>query len=363
MCSVDYASTRGMLDAAFAAAEAALLANRPPQMDSNTAVACEALFSSRTQAYREVLLGCTLARLHNKTINIRQPYRDQGPASFAGRSLDERVVNPFLHDNRIPSSRGPYLSVFRRSVQFDASTRFGLRDKDAYDAFLHLIARLESASNDAELHKILVYLLYKFAELREASAVPLSQLQPLSLDQYRALFSGLLNTPSGGRLPVLLVVTTLQTICDFFGLDWRIDYQGINVADAARGAGGDITVSSSGETVMAAEVTERAVDRSRVVTTFNSKIAPSGIEDYLFFLRGSGASEGARQQAHQYFAQGHDVNFLEITEWMCMVLATVGKRGRAMFNVKLRELLDAPDVPAALRVAWNAQVARLTGSV
>jgi hypothetical protein len=97
---------------------------------------------------------------------------------------------------------------------------------------------------------------------------------------------------------------------------WEIDYQGINVADAASGVGGDITITHEGKIVFAAEVTERPLERARIVATFNTKIAPNGIEDYLFFVRSETLADDARQQARQYFAQGHEVNFLEIKNWV-----------------------------------------------
>jgi len=335
------------------------LKGSPPIADERLRVACDQLFQSGTQAYREVLLGCTVVRIQDKKVNIRQPYVEQGRNAFSGRSLDERVINPFLHEKRIPSSRGPYLSVFRRSVQFDQSIRAGLRDKTAYDSFLAVIGYLESTSRKGELLKILQYLLYRFAELREQATIPLSRLQRMSLVQYDGLISELLGTPSGGRFPVLLVAATFGAIKEFFGLDWQVVCQGINVADAASGAGGDIMITGAGQILMAAEVTERPVDKSRVVATFNTKIAPTGIEDYLFFVSLSKVAPEAKRQAHQYFAQGHEVNFLEIKDWILMSLATMGARGRATFNRILIDLLDGSDMPRTLKVAWNKQVTKI----
>lgn len=350
---------RGLLDIAFPQAEQDLLQGSVPQVGEQIRSACDVLFRSHTQAYREVVLGCVIARIQDKSINIRLPYVDQGPDAFSGRSLDERVINPFLQEKRIPSSRGPYLSVFRRSVQFDLGIRPGLRDKTGYDAFLTVISYLKSASQDSELLLLLRHLLYKFAELRETSDVPISRLQRISLEQYDILTSGLLATSSGGRFPVLLVVATFSAIKEFFDLDWTIAFQGINVADTASGAGGDITITSGSRIVMAVEVTERPIDRTRVAATFNTKIAPAGIEDYLFFVRSSGVAPEARQQARQYFAQGHEVNFLEIKDWILMSLATMGMRGRASFNSALVGLLEAPDVLRTMKVAWNEQIAGL----
>ncbi len=357
---IDYEAARRLLEELFAQAEAHVIQGSSPSAPELIRDACDLIFRSRTQAYREVLLGCAIARALDKSINIRLPYADQGPNAFSGRSLDERVINPFLQDKRIPSSKGPYLSVFRRSVRFDASTRPGLRDTAGYDAFLQLVDHLEAATDRRSLRAFLLHLLYEFAKLREAANVSLARLQRLSLDQYSELISGLLATPSGGRFPVLLVVATLIAIKEFFAQDWTISWQGINVADNASGAGGDITIAAKDRTLLAAEVTERPVDRSRVVATFNTKIAPAGLEEYLFFLKGTEPAPEARQQAQRYFSQGHELNFVEIKEWILMSLATMGRTGRAIFNKVLAELLDGPEVPRTLKVAWNDQISRLT---
>lgn len=363
MPALDYDSARRLLNHSFADAETRLLQKSPPSIHEEISRACKSLFRSKTQAYREVILGCVVARIQDKNINIRQPYVNQGPNAFNGRTLDEQVINPFLHDYNIPSSRGPYLNVFRRGVQFDTTTRSGLRDKHSYDAFLTIITYLESVTQDAELHEFLQYLLYEFAELREEAHIPLTRLQRISLEQYDLLVSGLLSTPSGGRLPLLLVVAMFTAIKECFRLNWNITYQGINVADAASGAGGDITIMSDDQILMAVEITERSVDRSRVVATFMTKILPAGIEDYLFFIRPSGFTPDARKQAHQYFAQGHEVNFLEIKTWILASLATIGKKGRDIFNRTLVNLLDDQDIPKTLKVSWNEQIVRLTSLV
>jgi hypothetical protein len=276
--------------------------------------------------------------------------------------LDERVVNPFLQESRIPASRGPYLNVFRRSVRFDENTRTGVKHKSGYDAFLELVSYLEATEDDADLLAFFRYLLYKFAALREAHAVPLSRLNQISLEQYGEFISGLLTVPSGGRLPVLLVVATFRSIKEFFNLDWEIESQGINVADAAAGVGGDITISMAGQVLLSAEVTERDIDRNRVAATFNTKIAPNAIDDYLFFVRLAGVDPSARILARQYFTQGHEVNFLEIKEWILMSLATMGRRGRHRFNKILVELLDSPEIPRNVKVGWNNQIAALVGT-
>ena len=158
---VDYDGARQLLEESFALAESDLLTGVIQAIDTEVREAFDIIFRSHTQAYREALLGCAIARIQDKSINIRQPYIGHGANSFNGRTLDERVINPFLHEKRIPSSRGPYLSVFRRSVQFDENTRSGVRDQRGYDAFLLLIGHLEAFLQDEDLLSFLRYFLYK----------------------------------------------------------------------------------------------------------------------------------------------------------------------------------------------------------
>jgi hypothetical protein len=358
---IDYDAARSLLEDIFALAEGDLLQRAVPEIPEDIRPAFDIMFSSNTQAYREALVGCAIARMQDRTINIRLPYIKQGENAYNGRTLDEKVVNPFLQAHRIPCSRAPFLSTFRRGVQFDEGTTRGLRDIQGYRAFLALVGYLERTTDEDSLIQFLRYLLFMFGKLREAAAVPLTRLQRISLEQYGILISGLLGTPSGGRFPVLLVTVAFCTIKEFFGLNWEVTAQGINVADAAAGVGGDVTISEGGRTLLAAEITERPLDRNRVVSTFNTKIAPQGIEDYLFFVPMENLPDDVRIQARQYFAQGLEVNFLDVKNWILMSLATMGTRGRRIFNEKFMELLDAPDVPRSVKMAWNDQVDRLLG--
>lgn len=328
-------------------------------VSSTVQTAADTLFSSSTQSYREALLGCALARVMDDALNIRLPYVSHGSDAFNGRTLDEQVINPFLHDRLIPSSKGPYLATFRRSVKFIPETASGLRDKKGYEAFLSYIDALETAGSEEELRTLVVYLLQRFLVLRDAATIPLARISRLSLDQYEFLIDRLLQTPSGGLLPVLLAVAMFKTLKECFNLPWEIDWQDINVADRASGVGGDITVKVDTRIFLAVEVTERPIDKSRVVSTFNTKIAPHGIEDYLFFSTDTVPGKETKDAAVQYFAQGHDVNFLQVKPWLINILGTIGSRYRNHFTSEFITMLDSITVPSALKVTWNDLVKKL----
>jgi hypothetical protein len=353
--SLDYESAKLVLAEEFDRAERNIQDGETLEVPPQIAASTERLFSSATQAFREALVGCAVAKILDPEIDIRLPYMNQGESAFNGRTLDERVVNPFLHDHSIPCSKGPYLSALRRNIRFEPETARGLRDREAYTAFLKFIGELERADGStARLY--LRYLLYTFLKLREASHITVSRVRRLSLEQYSRLLDGLLAVPSGGLMPVLFAVAMLQTLKRCFGLDWEIEWQGINVSDRATGVGGDIVIKTRDTIVLAVEVTERVVDRARVISTFSSKISPQAIEDYLFLFTSALPTDDARKAAQEYFAQGHEIVFAQMREWILNGLVTIGHLCREMFTSELVGLLDVRQVPAALKVAWNDQV-------
>ena len=355
---VDYEACRDLLGRQFVAVSKATIEGTRSAPPAALDGPLRTLFESGTQSYREALLGCALAWWCDQTIDITLPYVSLGDSAFNGRTLDERVVNPFLLDNRIPSSRGPYLAVFRRSVIFNADTRSGLRDRVGYDAFLNLIGHVRTLDKGGVV-QFIDQMLFRFYDLREASQVQIARLSRISLEQITTLMHRLIAVPSGGRFPMYLVEAALHSIRERFNLDWEIEVQGINVADAAGGAGGDVTVRENKAIAFAAEVTEREVSAERVVATFQTKIAPNAIADYLFLVT-DGVSEQARTQAQTYFAQGHEVNFIQITDWIRQTLVTVGTAGREAFFATLTGRLADEETPVAMKTAWNDQVDQLT---
>lgn len=354
--TVDYDSASETLRELFEQAEGALLSQAACPILPEIHGAIDLVFSSNTQAFREALLDCLLARISDRTIDIRKPYVSQGENAFNGRTLDEQVVNPALKERQIPSSMGPFLSVFRRSVEFTVATRDGVRDKADYDAFLKILSFIETCQNDDELRYVAYIVAYRFLVLREKADVPLTRIQRISLDQVSLLVSRLLSTQSGGRFPMYVIVAVLQVTDERLSLGWDIQWEGINVADSASGLAGDIVVSSGQVNFLVAEVTERQVDQNRVIATFNNKIGPEQIENYIFFVRSDDQPEDAVAQMKRYFAQGHDLNFVVVEDWARAVLATVGIAGRSLFMQKMADLLASPDTPQALKVAWNEEV-------
>ncbi len=359
MPDLNLEAAREVLERLFTEVEGELLEGTVPSVDPRFNDAISHVFRSSTQSYREILLGCILARLQDKSIDIHLPYVGLGENSYHGRKLDEDVVNPFLHAHQIPSTRGAFLAVFRRSVSFVPETREGLKDTAGYDSLLILIDYLAQEVDDGAIESFLKVLLAKLVEVREGARIELINLQRLSADQYGALIDGLLARQSGGRFPVMLVAAAFEALRERFHLPWEIQTQGINVADLPSKFGGDIVILEGDRTVLAAEVTERRIDKERVVATFQAKIGPQGIDDYLFFVTAD-VDESVMRQSRQYFTQGHEVSFVLIKGWILAILLTIGPDGRRAFNNALLERLSDSTVPSSLKAIWNELMVVLT---
>lgn len=264
-------------------------------------------------------------------------------------------VNPFLRLWHIPASKGPYLATFRRSVKFVPETAQGLRDKKGYQAFLSYLEALEKATSE-EIKNLLLYLLYRFVQLREEHNIQLMRVNRLSLDQIDTVISILLQTRSGGYIPALLTVAMLETRNQRFNLEWNIGWQDINVSDRAAHVAGDITVRQNEQTIFGLEVTERSLESQRVRDVFETKMSIHQIPDYLFVVTASSIDEQIQKEVVKYFHQNYDINILELRPWIRHLLSIAGAAGRQMFVDKFIELIDRNNISSVIKTAWNEAI-------
>lgn len=323
----------------------------PAQIVAHT----ERLFSSVTQAYREALVGCAIARVLDPLIDVRLPATEHGENSFSGRSLADYVVTPFFRDKAIPVSASPYLSSLRGGARFVQGGQPRIqRDQPGYDALVEVVGYLKDLqTNDAKA--FLRYLLRRFVQLRESVNITLKRIAKPNLDQLRRLITGLLTIRSGGRIPAFLATAMFQTISECHHLGWVVDFQGINVADRVSGAVGDITIRKDDAIILGIEVTERPINGGRVTLVFDQKVSPAGLEDYLFVTTVQ-PEESALTAARSYTAVGHEMNFVSLAPWLIHNLATIGPACRTMFQSNLIAHLSGPGVPAEIKVGWNTQM-------
>ncbi|MGH9783475.1 MAG: restriction endonuclease, SacI family [Terriglobia bacterium] len=327
----------------------------PIDLPAEVVAATERLFISETQAYREALIGCVVARVLDPQTDIRLPATKYGEAAFSGRILADQAITPFLRERAIPISASPYLSSLRGGARFVQGGQPRIqRDQGGFDALVAVVDFVSGLDSGAA-KGYLCYLLRRFIQLREASNIALRKIARPNLEQLTRLISGLIIIKSGGRIPAMLATAMFQTINECYNLGWDVDFQGINVADKASGAVGDIAIKKHGVVLIGVEVTERTVDQGRVTLIFDQKVSPSGLNDYLFVTTTT-PDAGANEAARNYTGVGHEMNFVDLEPWLRNNLATIGQPCRAIFQSKMIDLLTKQGVPADLRVAWNSKM-------
>lgn len=357
---VDIDIAKAMLAETFELAESDQRDGVAASVPSEIVKATERLFLSKTQAYRDALPSCVLARIIDPQIDIRLPATEYGENAFSGRSVSEKAVTPFLRDRSVPTSASPFLSAVRGGAKFMKGGEPRIQqDKEGFAALVQVVDYLHNL--DAEAAKnYLRYLLRRFIVLRESYNITLKRISKPNLEQLSQLIKGLLTVKSGGRVPALLATAMFQTIGECHALGWEVEFQGINVADKASGAVGDITIRKEGVLILGVEVTERPIDQARVTLTFNQKVSPSGLTDYLFITT-TKPEDGALAAAQRYTSVGHEMNFVPLAGWLVHNLATVGPACRSLYQTKMIDLLSAQGVPSELRVAWNDKMDEAIG--
>ncbi len=349
-----------LLEASFRAADEEFGNSSNADIPAHVLSATTILFKSNTQAYREALVGCAIARILDPQIDIRLPATEHGENAFSGRSLAERVITPFMQGKSIPVSVAPYLSSIRGGARFVEGGEPRIqRDKPSFAALVNVVDYLRN-HGDLECRRYLRYILRCFIELRETGNISLKRIAQPSLVQLDSLIRGLLDVKSGGRISSFLATAMFQTLSDCHNLGWKVEFQGINVADKASGAVGDITIQKNGELILGVEVTERPISQARVTLTFDQKVAPAELADYLFVTTAK-PEEQAVAAARSYTAVGHEMNFVCLPKWIFCNLATIGPKCRIIFQDKMIELCQSVGVPAELKLAWNTCMERAIG--
>lgn len=73
-----------VLEGIFALAEDDYREQAPWHLPEGATPVIARLFASETQAYREALVGCAVAKILNPQIDIRYPATEHDPNSFSG---------------------------------------------------------------------------------------------------------------------------------------------------------------------------------------------------------------------------------------------------------------------------------------
>ena len=230
---MDTAQAREWLDAEWAKAVAEN--NMTPDVGMDT------LANSKTVAIRYALVTQILGKIADPSRNLLTlQLAAFGPGAWDARSFATAVVVPWVADNQhvLGTSLEPYASKPLRRERLE-HTMPNVRDKHGWTHLVGLLYELEGAEHlvlTEAFRRVLRALVRRLAEQSFGYAIP----QRISLPAMSAMLTTFLGTPSGGLRPLAVATALLRTIGTAFGVFSHVEGQGINEADAAGGAPGDV---------------------------------------------------------------------------------------------------------------------------
>ncbi len=162
-----------------------------------------------------------------------------------------------------------------------------------------------------------------------------------------------LSEPSGGHRPLAVATAMMRVLGEGFSIFARIDAQGLNEADAAGGAPGDVMCYDEDDRmVLAVEVKDRALTLADVrSSTRKAREAPVALTNLLFAVPGIGES-AAITAAKGEWAAGLNVYVVDIVELVRATFVLLPEESRpALLRAIGAELDNRGD--HAHRRAWH----------
>jgi hypothetical protein len=90
-----------------------------------------------------VILACSLAKVYNRTIDIRKPYTEIGDVdSFSGRTIDERYIAAFVVAYELPCNPTTAFltpALRNRNTVLTPDLNLSGRPKEIYEAMVQLL--------------------------------------------------------------------------------------------------------------------------------------------------------------------------------------------------------------------------------
>lgn len=280
------------------------------------------------------------------------------------RSFSTAVVVPWVQEtsNVLGTSAEPYASKPLRRTRLDIGTD-ALRSKASWAALTTLLGdvqeRDEPEYTEAILRRCLGSIVRRFVELQVVYPVP----QRVSLEQVTSATSELMGLRSGGEASLVVVAALLRVFAKATGLFDSVTRQGINEADAASNAPGDVLCFREGDQLPALAVEVK--DRSLTLLDLNAtiqKARQARVTEILFAADSPADSETMEidSRIRQEWGQGANIYHLETADLIRAVFPLLGSGARVEFLRAIGADFDANAVQPAIRMAW-ADILRRIG--
>ncbi len=280
----------------------------------------------------------------------------EGEGRWDPRSFSTAVVVPWVQETAhvLGTSAEPYASKPLRRPRLDQGTS-AVRNQHYWAALTSLLAEVQERNDptytEEMLRRCLASIVRRFSELQVAYPVP----QRASLEQVLWAVGELLAFPSGGEASLVVVAALLRVLASATGLFERVQRQGINEADTASGAPGDVLCFRSGDPVpaLAVEVKDRSLTLVELNTTIQ-KARQARVTEVLFATKPPQVSDQPAVEARirEEWGQGTSVYQIDIPDMMRAMFPMLGPEALVEFLREIGADFDARAVQPSLRTTW-----------
>ena len=244
-------------------------------------------YQEKRKAVLTVLTTLLLKKVDTPTQNIRL-HQDRFPDGFSGRTLDTRVVTPFLRGQKFPhmSESGWLTRSLEQPYPYDLNYQGRIQPQELKDAFLQLIDSVER-QGESTADSILIALFLGLIESRDKSTnLVLDRPVNLSVSEVVAYLKAhhSVNSEGASRLPVLSMHAILCILskeleryrdCEVLPLEKH------TAADARLNLIGDVNVLNANSSLYEGyEVKHNIQITSGLIETAFEKLRTTQVERY-----------------------------------------------------------------------------------
>lgn len=321
--------------------------------------------TDRQKAVLAVVTTLLLKKVADPDQDIRL-HQANMPGGFSGRSLDTKVVTPFLKRNGFPSmlsGSGWLTRSLEQSTPYTLDYTGGIKPKSLKMAFLSVVDMVQRDESDAA--HALLYLLHKLIERRDRDST-LKLARPINLTDSQIVRALSLHFASGvqgtARLPVLAIHAMMSML-----VQERGKYEECSIApleshtsaDSKSGHIGDVhIIDSHGRFVEVFEVKhEIAISESLIEDCFSKYRHAPVRRFYILTTHKSGHEQGAHEELVERLTSIHGcqliVNGVEPTvKYFLRIISDT----RSFVDAYVSHLESDSAVSYDLKMKWNSIV-------
>lgn len=260
------------------------------------------------------LLSAMLAKITNEAIDTRQPYPKLGPKSFPGRSIDETIVQPFVHKYSLPcNDTTAFLTPAFRTIEtaITKATFEKCRPSYVYYDMMDILDYIESHPKKAVI--ILRLIIKELLQVKKNSADKLQQMvdslaknktQDLSSEEITNLLTQHLQCRGSSRLPVLMITAAYESV-QHLTKETHKTLLSHNAADKQTGALGDIeiTLLDDNNTITCYEMKKKQVSTDDIYVIINKLTKLSTTPDNYIIITTESITKDVKDLAYSVYAK------------------------------------------------------------